>query len=304
LLERRAHFSRAIAALIGAALLDAAYGLFFVALGQPLHPTRFSGMMGVNFSAMVLLTGAAMAFAILSRTREPVKLALPALLALLAVATLSKSGVLALLVAAGLVLWKVATSGTRRWVLAAAMIGFVLVATQDGVRDRVLARAVPELEQDGVERTSSGVRVRILQSAWRALGEQPFVGLGYFNFQHYSTGDPDIHRSTAGVGYATHNTYLEVLVEGGLLAFVPFLLHFIAYGTRLRNAFQAIVRERDVIAAAALSGFIVIVVTAWAANVLIHYWFWSVAGVALACLVKLDDPDFRTRAFDRSKAML
>jgi O-antigen ligase len=291
LLERREHFTRAIAALTGAALLDAGYGLFFVALGQPLHPTRFSGMMGVNFSAMVILTGAAVAFGALARTREPVKLALPAMLALLAAATLSRTGLLALLLAGGLVLWKVATRTNRRLVVAAATVCLLAVVAQDGLRERVLARTRPQLEQDGVARTSSDVRVRIFEVAWRALDEHPFVGVGFFNFQPYSRRDPEIQRSTFGLGYATHNTYLEVLAEGGVLAFVPFLLHFFSYAHRFRRALIVMLREQDVILAAALSGFTVVMVTAWAANVLFLYLFWSVCGLTLACLVEQDAPD-------------
>jgi O-antigen ligase len=286
LLERREHFTRAIAALIVAALLDAGYGLFFIALGQPLHPTRFSGMMGVNFSAMVILTGAAMAFAVLARTREPMKLGLPAVLALLAVATLSRAGLVAFLLAGGLVLWKIANATNRRLVVAAATACFAVVASHDGVRERVLARTRPQLQQDGVERTSGDVRVRILEVAWRALDEQPFVGVGFFNFQRYSTRDPEIQRSTLGLGYATHNTYLEVLAEGGVLAFVPFLLHFFSYGERSRRAFVVMLREQDVSVAAALSGFTVVMVTAWAVNLLFLYLFWSVCGLALACIVR------------------
>jgi O-antigen ligase len=286
LLERREHFTRAIAALIVAAMLDAGYGLLFIALGQPLHPARFSGLMGVNFSAMVILTGAAMAFGILARTREPLRLALPGLLALLAVATLSRAGLLALLLAGGLILWKIATAANRRLVIAAAIVCFAVVATHGGLRERVLARTRPQLQQDGVERTSSDVRVRILEVAWRALDEQPFVGVGFFNFQRYSTRDPEIQLSTLGLGYATHNTYLEVLAEGGVLAFVPFLLHFLSHVKRLRRAFVVMLREQDVVVAAVLSGFTVVMVTAWAVNVMFLYLFWSVCGLALACLVR------------------
>lgn len=286
LLERREHFIRAIAALTCAALLDAGYGLFFVLLGHPLHPTRFSGMMGVNFSAMVILTGAAVAFGALARTRAPLQLALPAVLAVLAAATLSRTGLLALLLAGGFVLWKVSTRPNRRLVLAAAAICVVIVVAQGSLRERVLARTVPQLEQDGVARTSGDVRVRILEVAWRALDEQPLVGVGFFNFQPYSTRSPDIARSTLGLGYATHNTYLEVLAEGGVLAFIPFFLHFFAYADPLRRALPVMLRQQDVVIAAALSGFTVVMVTAWAANVLFLYLFWSVCGLTLACLVQ------------------
>ena len=289
LLAERKHFRWALGALVLAGLIDAGYGMYFLGVGQRLHPTRFSGMMGVNFSAIVILTSAAIAFARFGRTREPLKLALPGGLALLGLATLSKMGALALAVASSVVVWRVVTPRNRRIVLTAAVILVCAALSGDGVRQRVLARTVPEPQHDGVERTSTDVRVLILSTAWRAFGEQPFVGVGYYNFEAYSKRDPTIHASTAGAGYATHNTYLEVLVEGGLVAFVPFLLHFFAYTTKLRFAWLAILRRQDVIVAASLAGFIVVIVSALAANALLHYLFWSVNGLALACLERLKE---------------
>jgi O-antigen ligase len=157
--------------------------------------------------------------------------------------------------------------------------------SQSAVRDRVLARVLrPELQLDGIERTSTDVRILILRSAWAALGDAPFVGIGYYNFEPYSRNDPEIRASTDGLGYGTHNTYLEILVEGGLLAFVPFLLHFLNYARYFGLAWNAIVRRRDSLVAAALAGFIVVLISASVANVLLHYLFWSTCGVALAAL--------------------
>src|SRR5215469_11340612 len=55
-LRTRSHLARAATALVCAGVLDAAYGLGFYVLGAPLYPGRFSGMSGVNFSAIVILT--------------------------------------------------------------------------------------------------------------------------------------------------------------------------------------------------------------------------------------------------------
>lgn len=99
----------------------------------------------------------------------------------------------------------------------------------------------------------------------------------------YTTTDPGIRRSTFGVGYPTHNTYLEVLAEGGLLAFVPFVLHFVLIAAPWRRALPLLLTDRNVVAAAVLSAFIVVTVTAWAVNLLVVYFFWSVCGLTLAC---------------------
>jgi O-antigen ligase len=132
------------------------------------------------------------------------------------------------------------------------------------------------------------VRLLILRSAWAGLAEEPLFGVGYFNFEAYSRRDPEIRRSTGGVGYGTHNTYLEIFVEGGLLAFVPFLLHFVSSAGRFAHAWRAAMHGRDVTAAASLAGFLVVLTAAGVANVLLHFVFWSVCGLALACADRLE----------------
>jgi O-antigen ligase len=244
-------------------------------------------MMGVNFSAMAILTGGVLAFGLVARSRQPVKLLLPGLLILMAAATLSKTGFLALVLAAGIVLWAVATRDIRRVVFAAAVLLIVIVGGHPGLREGMLARTRAQLEQDGIARTSGDIRVRLTELAGRAFREHPFVGIGFSNFQPYSNQDPEIRRSTFGVGYPTHNTYLEVLAEGGLLAFVPFTLHFLLIAFSWRDALIVLLRERHVILAAVLAGFIVVTVTAWAVNLLLVYLFWSICGLALACGIRL-----------------
>ena len=284
LLTDRRHVARAIWALIGAAVLDIIYGIYLIASGQPGYPGRFSGMMGVNFSAMVIMSGAAMAFARFG-TRAPAFLLLPAALSLAGLATLSKMGVIVLAAAWISVIWKVTAPRNRRLIVGGVALLAFLAASQSGVRDRVLARVLrPELQLDGIERTSTDVRILILRSAWAALAEQPLVGVGYYNFEPYSRNDPEIRASTSGVGYGTHNTYLEILVEGGLLAFVPFLLHFLNYARYCGLAWEAIAKRRDSLVAAAVAGFIVVMISAAVANVLLHYLFWATCGVTLACL--------------------
>lgn len=287
LLRERVHFVRATTALVLAGVLDAAYGAYFVAIGQSLHPSRFSGLMGVNFSAIVIFAAAAISFARVSRTHTPVKFLVPAALTLAGLATLSKMGVLALGIAWVTVLSKVTSPWNRRLVAGTAAGLVALAMTQGIVRERVFARAQPEMQLDGVERTSTDVRVLILRSAWRGLAEQPLFGVGYFGFEAYSRLDPEIRDSTGGIGYGTHNTYLEILVEGGLLAFVPFVLHFLSYARRLKYAWHAVARRHDTLAAAALAGLIVVLVSASVANVLLHFVFWSVCGVGLAYMERL-----------------
>jgi O-antigen ligase len=234
---------------------------------------------------MVILSAAALAFARFARTRQPVKFVVPGGLTMFGLATLSKMGVLALAAAWVAVVWRVLTRSNRRLALTAIVAMLAIALTQDALWQRVVARiSQPEVQLDGVARTSTDVRMMILETAWRGFIGQPFVGLGYANFENYSNTDPAIRASTYGTGYGTHNTYLEVLVEGGLMAFVPFMLHFVLYLVRLKPAWQAAVQDRDVVVAAALAGLLVVLISAAVANVLLHYLFWSTCGVALACL--------------------
>lgn len=282
LLRTRRQIARAVTALVAAGILDAAYGGLYIAAGQPLHPTRFSGMMGVNFSAMVILTAAALAFARFARTRDPVKLLVPGALTAFGLATLSKMGAIALAIAWILVVSRVLTRANKRLIWAVAIVLAALALPQEALWQRVLARGQPELQIDGVMRTSTDVRMLILETAWRGFTDQPIVGVGYYNFERYSTTDPDIRRSTAGIGYGTHNTYLEILVEGGLLAFIPLMLHFASYRRGLKSAWRLVTRDADAVVAAPLAGLVVVLISAGVANVLLHYLFWSICGVALA----------------------
>lgn len=285
LLRTRGHFARVTAALIAAGVLDATYGVIWYSSGQWLHPNRFSGMMGVNFSAIVILVAALAAFARFGGTVQPLKLLLPVGLTILALATLSKMGMIAFVVGiSGLVLSGVVTRENARLLAACVLIVVVAALAHSTLRERVLARAQPELQQDGVPRSSTYVRMVILRAAWRGFTDQPLVGVGYFNFARYSTTEPAIMASTYGEGYATHNTYLEVLVEGGLLAFVPFLWFFWRRLYRLPSAWRAVTHPPDPVMAAALAGLPVVLLSAAAANVLLHYLFWGVCGVAFACI--------------------
>lgn len=288
LVTRRRHLGAAITALVVAALLDAAYGAAFVMAGQPLHPTRFSGMMGVNFSANLMAAGAVMAFARVAASRDPVNLVVPLVLAALTAATLSRTALVALLLGGSLVLWTVASARNRRLVLGGAAVALGLLLATSGGRDRVIARNEAAVEQDGIFRTSGDVRTKIVGLASHAFATAPVVGIGYANFQPYSTRDPEIGRSTKGEGYATHDTYLEIAIEGGLLALVPFLWHFATYVPRVRRAWAVVRQDRDGLVAAAIGALLVAGITAMAANVLLHYAFWVVAGTALACGDRID----------------
>jgi hypothetical protein len=284
LLRTRRHVGRAAAAVVIAGTLDAAYGLYFIARGTPLHPTRFEGMSDVNYAAMLITTAAAIALAQLVRTPGAGMLARPASLGGIAAATLSQMGAVAFVGAWLAILRRVVSRANKQRILIAGVVVAVVALAAPPIRGRLLARIAPQVETDGVARTSAEVRWMVHALGWRAFLDSPAVGLGYFQFQAYSNTNPQIQQSTYGVGYPTHDSYLEVLAEGGLLAFVCFLLHWAQFLARWPAAVRVAAAERDPALAAALVGLPIMLVCAAFANVLMVYSFWAVCGLALAAM--------------------
>jgi hypothetical protein len=283
-LRTRRQLTRAATALVIAGALDAAYGLYFILRGTPLHATRFSGMSDVNFSAMLIAVATAVSLTQIGAVRRAAALLRPSALGGLVLATLSQMGVLAL-VAAWFAVLRHTVSRINKRRLALAGLAVVAVAlASPAVRERILNRNVREVQADGVERNSTDVRLSILRTAARTWVENPTFGVGYFKFVEHSTSDPEIDSATFGEGYPTHNTYLEVLVEGGIVAFACFLLHLGLFGLPTPRAIHASIRNRDRIVAASLVGVPVVLVCAALANVLLVYSFWCVCGLAMACL--------------------
>ena len=203
---------------------------------------------------------------------------------MLSLATLSQMGVASLVGAwFGVLHWIVTPENKRRLLIGAAVL-VAMVLSQSAVRDRLMERNQREVQNDGMSRNSADVRLLVLRMIGKGVSESPLFGVGYAQFQPFSTNDPEIYASTGGAGYGTHNTYLEVLVEGGLFALVPFLLHFVQYGRGLRLAWRAIVDRRDLAVAAAIAALPVVVVSGALTNVLLFYSFWGTCGLALACM--------------------
>jgi O-antigen ligase len=284
LLRTRTHLKRAAAALIVAGALDAAYGLYFVARGTPLHPYRFSGMSDVNFAAMLIGTSAVTALALLARTPRFVRLIRPAALAALALATLSEMGVLALLAAWVTVLRRVVAHHHKVRIALICLLAVAVGLALAPIRERLLHRDDRQVQADGVARNSADVRWMILDTAWNAVRSRPILGLGYFRFLEYSNTNSAIRISTGGQGYPTHNTYLEVLVEGGIVAFTFFALHWVQYMKGWPRAVRAAARQRDPVLAAGVVGFPVVLVCAALANVMLVYSFWLVCGLTLSAI--------------------
>jgi hypothetical protein len=280
----RRHLTLAATALVIAGALDAAYGMYFIARGTPLHPSRFQGMSAVNYAAMLITTASVIALAQLIRIRGAVHLLRPAALGGFAVATLSQMGVIAFLGAWFTVLRRVVSRANKRRIVLAAVAVFGIGLATAPIRSRVLDRFARQVEADGVARSSADVRWMVLELGWAGFAESPAFGLGYFQFQPYSNSNPEIRRSTYGVGYPTHNSYIEVLVEGGVFAFGFFLLHWWQYLRQMPAAVRTAATRGDAALAGAIVGLPVMAVCAALANLLMVYSFWAVCGLALAGL--------------------
>jgi O-antigen ligase len=277
------HFRLAAGALVIAAIIDAGYGAFWYAQGAPLHPTRFAGMNGPNFSAMVILLGAAVLLAQRARAWSARPLVVPGALTALGLSTLSLMGAAAL-AAAWSVLRRVMSWRTTLRLAGVGAVILVAALSSGDIRERLLARVRPDPQPDGIARTSVDIRWMLQRTAWQGFTSHPAVGIGYGRFERYSIRDPGIAAVTRELGHGTHNTYLEILVEGGLLAFLFFGLHFLQYLRPLAGALRDMRRHRNLDTAAALVGLPIVLVCAAVANILTYYLFWAVAGLALARL--------------------
>ena len=107
------------------------------------------------------------------------------------------------------------------------------------------------------------------------------MGVGYGRFPELSRGDP---RVGSGLGQGTHNTYVEVLVEGGVITFSFFILHWLQYFPGFFVAVRVAADRRDSVIAASVVGLPDVLVCAALANMLLMYSFWAICGLTLAGL--------------------
>jgi hypothetical protein len=282
LLVTRRHLSWAAAALMVAGFVDAAYGAAYYLRGIAIYPGRFSGMAGVNLSAFIVFTGAAVGWARWGHTRAPWKLAIPGALTATGMLTLSQGGLLGFLTGS-IVLRRAFSARNAKGVMSVVVVVAAIVWATADVPALVAWRHERFPGYDHVPRSSFDTRVLMLRAAWDAVQSSPLVGIGFFGFRAYSLTNPEIAASTAGVGYYPHNAYMGVLAEGGLLALAPALAHFalIAWRTR-RGLWARIARDRDPVYLSAFVGLPVGLATALTLDVFSMYAFWGAAGLALA----------------------
>jgi O-antigen ligase len=128
--------------------------------------------------------------------------------------TYSRSGFLAISLAAVLVIWEFAIRGRRlHLMLVAVMLGVVLLVAMPGHYVARLTSIVTGNEADSLDRGSREARKELLINSIKTAIHHPVFGIGAGNFE-----------VTAGSWHVAHNSYTELAAEGGFPALILFLL--------------------------------------------------------------------------------
>jgi O-antigen ligase len=233
-----------IAALIGAVAASALLGLGGLDLGAPTTAEgRLVGASGdPNFMAAFIVAALALAATLLGASRSAWRVALPAVIAVLVVglaATESRGGLLAAF--AGLLAALLVMRGRRVAVVAVASLvllaGGVWVSANPGVIERV----------QSAESDRGNGREDLWIAARRMGAEHPLTGVGLDNFTLRS---PEYVREPGALSYVelvverpheTHNTYLQLFAETGLIGlglFTALVFTALASAARAARAFE------------------------------------------------------------------
>ena len=258
--------------LIVAGALDAVYGAAALAFGVPSAARRFAALAGSNFDATIILLAATAAWALWAGVH---RLAGAAVLTVLGMATLSRGGMLAFIGALSVAVAPVLRRRAR-WLLAGAVLVLSAIAFSTDIGPEIIEA---RLEQSP---TSLTLRELVVRAALQAFLAQPVTGTGFGGFFLYSAEDPEIAARSGNEGTYTHNTPLEILSEGGLLAFVPFGLYCWGIMRPARRMLDRAWRLRDRVAAASLGLFVEAVVASQFANTLLLYYTWIACGILMA----------------------
>lgn len=171
-----------------------------------------------NDLAVAVVLALPFCFAFLLRARGPFrKVALGMVMVVMTFTvflTASRQGLLAFIVSMGVCLWEFAVKGGRRYLLVTAGIvalGAVVLAGGK-MRQRFGSTFDPEENQMSAY-GSTEMRWEMLRKGLMLTLEHPLFGIGPGNF-----------KGTSGVWSEAHNSYLEMSSEGGLPAFILYLM--------------------------------------------------------------------------------
>ncbi len=215
---------RDLDALLGAFTLGAVTAVFsgWLGWGAVTETTKFgerlTGEGGspnlLAFNLLIALSGtASLYFTARSRLRKSLYLAALVIIPIGVVATLSRSGIIAL--AAMSVLWAVRFGRVGFLRYAAPVLGLLILAALFAPEN--LAKRLETLTPQGIqEEQSAHGRLTMWIGAARAFVSNPITGVGLDGYKTFAN-----EEGLRGTGL--HSAYLQVLGEQGLLGFVPWV---------------------------------------------------------------------------------
>jgi O-antigen ligase len=128
--------------------------------------------------------------------------------------TYSRSGFLAIALAAVLVLWEFAIHGRRFYLIfLAGFLGVAVLVVSPGHYAERVASIVTGQQEDSMDRGSREARKELLVKSISTAVHHPVFGIGAGNFE-----------VTSGNWHVAHNTYTEIAAEGGFPALILFVL--------------------------------------------------------------------------------
>jgi O-antigen ligase len=188
-------------------------------------------------------------------------------------ATLSRGG--AISAAVGSIGMILILSGTHKR-KQATLLAFVIIAISI-----LVVRLFPTLFEILLGRISLlptdqfGYRLPIWTVAWRAFLQQPWIGYGFATF-------PTLDLSITGRASVTHNTFLTLLVDGGILGSAIFLLMIVGIVLTLVKSLSSsdhFIRER----ATAMASVLILAATMMGTLDLMYFKsLWLLIGLVAA----------------------
>jgi O-antigen ligase len=197
------------------AVMDYAAGNF------PIKGERIAGFPGIfyNPNSLAAMLVPTFAFAVVLAARSAgfaraAYVACSALLYLGAVATMSRGGFLALTAVVAVLTWKLAGRSRRAVV---PVVGHALVALALALPSTFSNRNVTVLRPSAHTESSNQQRVKLLEHGVSLMERRPGIGIGMGNYR--------VHSDENKVA---HNSYVEILVELGIVGLAAYLIVLLA----------------------------------------------------------------------------
>jgi O-antigen ligase len=281
LIESEDDLRKAVVAFVISGFISSIYGLYRFSMDDLDDPTRMESFGNPNFTAFTVMGAAALAIPLCSKLGTFLRLLIPSLLAVYGIATQSQTGLLGFV--ASLVFYFIANKRRRTkalpiLILATLLLGFTF---KDQIIDLVTERNARVTITGRAGATSAEIRLLLLRHALAVFSENPAFGVGYGRSIASSNADPEIAILSNGQGLATHNLYAEVLIEGGIFAFLFFCLYLVKMISGVLKARKVNPVESPVIESAFI-GLPFLLVSALAMNLIVLYDFWAMLGLVTA----------------------